>query len=152
MAIQLLDDDEDNLICEINLIADSYRLCKAKAGHDCVLGKIDASLAKKAITSTEAPHLVTKALMTKLDVVAKTFDLGRTNERPNTWHRPIMAMQRNLQRMNHPKFNIRKDSSDVAKSWTDSCLKKRDNYYATMNLPTIWRTRSCEFAYHCHFS
>ena len=38
------DDDEDNLVCEVNTHADHYRLCKAKAAHDAVLGKIDASL------------------------------------------------------------------------------------------------------------
>ena len=69
------DDDEDNLICEINTHADHYRLCKAKAAHDAVLGKIDASLAKKPLTINEAPHLDTKSLIAKLDDVAKTVDL-----------------------------------------------------------------------------
>ena len=69
------DNDEDNLICEINTHADRYRLCKAKAAHDAVLGKIDASLAKKTLTVTEAPHLDTKPLIAKLDDVAKTVDL-----------------------------------------------------------------------------
>ena len=68
-------DDEDNLICEINTHADHYRLCKAKAAHDAVLGKIDASLAKKPRTATDAPHLDTKSLIAKLDDVAKTVDL-----------------------------------------------------------------------------
>ena len=39
------DNNEDNLICEMNTHADRYRLCKAKAAHDVVLGKVDASLA-----------------------------------------------------------------------------------------------------------
>ena len=68
-------DDEDNLICEINTHADHFRLCKAKAAHDAVLGKIDASLAKKPLTATEAPHLDIKSLIAKLDDVAKTVDL-----------------------------------------------------------------------------
>ena len=68
-------DDEDNLICEMNTHADHYRLCKAKAAHDAVLGKIDASLAKKPLTVDEAPHLDTKFLFAKLDEVAKTVDL-----------------------------------------------------------------------------
>ena len=71
----ITDDDEDNLICEINTHADHYRLCKAKAVHDAVLGKIDASLAKKPLTTNEAPHLETKSLIAKLDEVAKTIDL-----------------------------------------------------------------------------
>ena len=69
------DDDEDNLICEMNTHADHYRLCKAKAAHDAVLGKRDVSLAKKPLTAIEAPHLDTKSLIAKLDDVAKTVDL-----------------------------------------------------------------------------
>ena len=71
----IIDDDEDNFICEINTHANRYRLCKAKAAHDAVLEKIDASLAKKPLTATEAPHLDTKSLIAKLDEVAKTIDL-----------------------------------------------------------------------------
>ena len=71
----ITDDDEDNLICETNTHADHYRLCKAKAAHDAVLGKIDASLAKKPLTATEAPHLNTESVIAKLDDVAKTVDL-----------------------------------------------------------------------------
>ena len=67
------DDDEDNLICEINIHADHYRLCKAKTAHDAVLGKLDASLAKKPITANEARHLNTKSSIANL-VVAKTVD------------------------------------------------------------------------------
>ena len=69
------DDDEDNLICEINTNADHYGLCEATAARDAVLGKIDASLAKKPLTATEAPHLDTKSLIAKLDDFAKTIDL-----------------------------------------------------------------------------
>ena len=71
----VIDEDEDNLICEINTHADLYRLCKAKAAHDAVLGKIDASLAKKPLTANEAPHLDTKSLIAELDDVARTVDL-----------------------------------------------------------------------------
>ena len=55
--------------------ADNHRLFKAKAAHDVVLGKFDASLAKKTLTATEAPHLNTKSLIEKIDDVAKTVDL-----------------------------------------------------------------------------
>ena len=68
-------DDEDDLISEINTHTDHYRLCKAKAAHDAVLGKIDDSLAKKPLTAKEAPHLDSKSLIAKLDDVAKTVDL-----------------------------------------------------------------------------
>ena len=69
------DDDGDNLVCEVTIHADHYRLCKAKAAHDAVLGEVDASLAKKPLTVNEAPHLDTKSLIAKLDDVAKTVDL-----------------------------------------------------------------------------
>ena len=71
----ITDDDEDNAICEMNLIADNYRLCKTKAIHYAVLGKIDASLAKNTLTATEAPHFDTKSLVAKPDNVAKTVDV-----------------------------------------------------------------------------
>ena len=45
------DDEDDNFICEINIHADHYRLCKAKAAHDTVLGKIDASFGKETTNS-----------------------------------------------------------------------------------------------------
>ena len=70
----IIDDDEDNFICEINTHNNRYRLCKTKAAHAAVLGKINASLAKKPLTATEAPHLDTKSLIAKLDEVAKTID------------------------------------------------------------------------------
>ena len=50
-------------------------MCKAKAAHDALLAKLDASLAKKPLTATEAPHLDTKSLIAKLDEVAKTIGL-----------------------------------------------------------------------------
>ena len=68
----ITDDDDDNVNCEIKSHADLYRLCKAKVAHDAVLGQIDASLAKKPLTATEAPHLDTKSLIAKLEDVAKT--------------------------------------------------------------------------------
>ena len=74
-ADAIINDNEDNLKCEKNLNAENYRLCKAIEAHDALLGKINASLAKKTLTTTEAPHLDTKSLIAKLDDVAKTVDL-----------------------------------------------------------------------------
>ena len=74
-AAAVIINDEDNIIYEINLNSDNYRLCKAKATHDAVLGKIDGSRAKKTLTATEMPHLDTKCFIAKLDDVAKTVDL-----------------------------------------------------------------------------
>ena len=39
------------------------------------MAKIDASVDKKTLTATQAPHLDTKALITKLYDVAKTVDV-----------------------------------------------------------------------------
>ena len=74
-ADAITDDDGDNRISELNLNADCSRRCKAKAAHDAVSGKIDASLIKKTLTAMEAPHLNAKSLIAKLDDVAKTVDL-----------------------------------------------------------------------------
>ena len=122
----IIDDDDDNFICEINTHADRYRLCKAKAAHDAVLRKNDASLAEKPLTATGASHLDTKSLMAKLDGVAKTIDLDVST---------ILAEQlktQSLEQLDHgfekelhlnlklPKFNNQKDFYDIAKSLTDS--------------------------------
>ena len=69
------EDNEDDHIFRIDTHVDPHRLCEAKTAHDSVLGKIDASLAQKQLTITEAPHLDTKALIAKLDEVAKSVDL-----------------------------------------------------------------------------
>ena len=69
------EEDEVDHIFRIDTNVDRYRLWKAKTAHDSVLGKIDASLAKKPLTITKAPHLDTKALLPKLDEVAKSIDL-----------------------------------------------------------------------------
>ena len=69
------DPEDDNIVCDISLQADQARLCQAKQAHDLVLGKTDASLAKKCLTASDAPHLNTKALIQKIGECAKTVDL-----------------------------------------------------------------------------
>ena len=69
------DDDEYNLLCEINLNAEHYRLCKDKAAHDAVMRKTDVSPAMKTLTATEASHLNPKGVIKKLDEIAETVDL-----------------------------------------------------------------------------
>ena len=68
-------EDADDHFFRVDTNIDHYRLCKAKTAHDSVLGKTDDSIAKKPYTSIEAPHLDTKALIFKLDEVAKSVDL-----------------------------------------------------------------------------
>ena len=62
-------------MCDISIQADQARLYQAKQAHDIVLEEIDALLAKKCLTVSDVPHLNTKALIQKLDEVAKTVDL-----------------------------------------------------------------------------
>ena len=69
------DSEDDNIVCDISIQADQARLCQAKETHDIVLGKSDAPLANKCLMASDAPHLNTKALIQKLDEVAKTVDL-----------------------------------------------------------------------------
>ena len=69
------DSEVDKFVCDISTQGDQARLSQAKQAHDLVLGKTDASLAKKCLTASDAPHRDTKALIQKLDEVAKTVDL-----------------------------------------------------------------------------
>ena len=66
---------ETNYYTKKNINSNNYRPCKAKAAHDAVLGEIEASLAKKPLTTSEGPHLNTKSLVAKLDEVTETIDL-----------------------------------------------------------------------------
>ena len=66
------DSDDDSIVCDISIQADQARLCQAKQSNDLVLGKTDASPVKKRLTASDAPHLNSKALIQKLDEVAKT--------------------------------------------------------------------------------
>ena len=90
----IIDDDEDNFICEINTHSDRYRLCKAKAAQDAVLGKIDVCLTKKPLTATEAPHLDTKSLIAKLHEVAKTIDLDMSTILAEQINDPVLGTVR----------------------------------------------------------
>ena len=74
-ADTIADEDEDNLKCEINLNANKYRKCKAKAAHNAVLWKIDASLERKMLTAMKAAHLDTKSLFANLNDVAEQSTL-----------------------------------------------------------------------------
>ena len=83
------DSKDDNIVCDISIEADQARLCQAKQAHDLVLGKTDSSLIKKFLTTSDALHLDTKALIQKPDEVAKTADLdvstileGQMKDRP----------------------------------------------------------------------
>ena len=122
----IIDDDEDNLICEINTHADHYRLCKAKAAHDVVWGKIDASLAKTPLTATEAPHLDTKSLIAKLDEVPEKVNLDVSTILAEQIKDPVLGTVRSWIRKGTspepktPEIQQSKGLNDIAKSSIDS--------------------------------
>ena len=117
------DNDEDNLICEINTHADHYRLFKAKAAHDALLGKANASIAKKPLTANEALHLDTISLIARLDDVAKTVDLDVSTFLAEQIKDPVLGFVRSWEfrpKTNHPIFNSLRGYFDIAKNSTNS--------------------------------
>ena len=96
------DSEDDNIVRDISIQADQARLCSAKQTHNIVLGKTDTSLAKKSLTAFDAPHLNTKALIQKLDEVAKTVDLGITTTLEEQMKDPVLGTVRSWIRKNTP--------------------------------------------------
>ena len=101
------DSEHDNTVCDISIQADQARLCQAKQAHDLVLGKTDASLVKKFLTTSDAPHLNTKAFIQTLDEVAKAVDLDVPTILEEQMKDPVLGAVR---------FWIRKNTSPDTKS------------------------------------
>ena len=101
------EENEDDHIFRVDTNLDHYRLCKAKTAHDSVLREIDASLAKKPLTFTEAPHLDTKAHISKLDGVAKSVYLDVSTIQAEQIKDPVLGTVRSW---------IRKEISPIVKS------------------------------------
>ena len=152
------DDDEDDLICETNTRADQYRLCKAKAAHDAALGKNDESLAKKPLTSTEAPHLDTKSLIAKLDEVAKTIDLDVSTILAEQIKDPVLGTVRSwIQKGTSPEPNDPKiqQSKGLLRycQELDRLLIEEEGQLLSYNEPTDKSDdETYELAYLYHFS
>ena len=96
------DSEENNIVYDLSIQADQARLCQAKQVHDLVLGKTDASLAKKCLTASDAPHLHNKALIQKLDEVAKTVDLDVSTILEEQMKDPVLGTVRSWIRKNTP--------------------------------------------------
>ena len=96
------DSEDDIIVCDNSIQADQARLCQAKQTHDLVLRKTDASLVKKFLTISDAPHLDTKALIQKLDEVAKTVDLDKSTILAEQMKDPILGTVRSCIRKNTP--------------------------------------------------
>ena len=135
------DSEDDNIACDISIQADQAQLCPAKQAHDTVLGKTDASLAKKCLTASYAPHLNTKALIQKLDEVAETVDLDVSTILEEQMKDPVLGTVRSWIRktllliLNHQKYNSLKVSYVIAKNSTDF-LSKKDSSFAITNRQT----------------
>ena len=96
------DSEDDNIVCDLSIQADQARLCQAKQTHNLVLGKTDASLAKKCLTASDVPHLNTKALIQKLDEVAKTVDPDVSTILEEQMKDPVLGTVRSWNRKNTP--------------------------------------------------
>ena len=96
------DSEDDNIVCDISIQADQGRLCQATQAHNLVLEKSDASLVKKVLTTSDAPHLNTKALIQKLDEVAKTVDLDVSTILAEQMKDPVLSTVRFWIRKNTP--------------------------------------------------
>ena len=94
------DSEDDNFVCDISIQADQARLCQAKQAHDLVLGKTDAPLVKIFLTTFDAPHLNTKALIQKLDEVTKTVDLDVSTILEEQMKDPVLGAVRSWIRKN----------------------------------------------------
>ena len=133
------DSEDDNIICDIGIQTNQARLCQVKQAHDLVLGKTDASLAKKCLTASDAPHLHTKALIQKLDEVAKLADLDVSTILEEQLKDPVLGTVRSWIRKKTPpdtnrqKYNSRKVFYDIAKILTDFLSKTKDNSFSITN-------------------
>ena len=96
------DSEDDNLVCDISIQADQARLCPAKQAHDLVLRKTDASLVKKFLKTSDAPHLDTKAIIRKLGEVAKTVDFDVSTILAEQIKYPVLGALRSWIRKNTP--------------------------------------------------
>ena len=67
-----------------------------------MLRKTDASLVRKFLTTSKAPHLDTKALIQKLDAVAKTVDLDASTILEEQMKDPVLGIVRSWIRKNTP--------------------------------------------------
>ena len=96
------DSEDDNTVCDINIQADQARLCQVKQAQDTVLGKTDASLAKKCLTTSDAPHVNTKSSIQKHGKVAKTVDLDVSTILEEQMKDPVLGTVRSWIRKNTP--------------------------------------------------
>ena len=136
------DSEDDNIVGLVSLQAEKPRICQAKQAHELVLRETDASLVKKLLTTSDAPHLDTKALIQKLDEVSKTVNLDVSTFHAKQHKYPVLGIVRfgfakTLPRISsHQRSNSLKVSYDIVNNSTDYLLKTNDSSFATMKLRT----------------
>ena len=79
-----------------------------------MLGKPDASLVKKLLTISAAPHLDTKAMIQKLDDVAKAVDLDVSTILAEQVKDPVLRTVRSWIRKDNPS-DIKSPESQQSK-------------------------------------
>ena len=116
------DSEDDKIVFDISIQADQTRLCQAKKTHELELGKTEASLVKKFLTTSDAPHLDTKALIQKLEEVAKTEDLDVSIILAKQMKDPVLGTVRSRIRKNTPP-DIKSPDKQQSKCLLRFCLK-----------------------------
>ena len=123
------DSEDDNNLCDISVQADQARLCQAKQPQDIVLEKTDASLANKCLTASDAPQMNTKALIQKLDEVAKTVDLDVSTFLEEQMKDSVLGTVRSWIRKNTPihtkSSEIQQKSSAILPSIQQTSYRRR---------------------------
>ena len=102
----------------------------------------------KFLTTSDAPHLDTKALFQKLGEFAKTVDLDVSSILAEQIKDPVLGTVRSWIRkktppdIKSPEIQQSKGLLRYCKSSTDFFLKKKDKSFATMNQPTNYKKRT----------
>ena len=96
------DSEDDNIVSDFSIQAYQTRPCQARQAHDWLPGRSGASLVKKLLTTSDAPHLDTKSLIQKLDEVEKTADLDKSTILADQMKDPILGTVRSWIRKNTP--------------------------------------------------
>ena len=111
--------DEGNIICEINLNAEKFRLCKAKAAHDAVIGRTDASVAKKNWQLRRPCIWKPKLLLRNYMMLLKQIFLISPRSWPKQSKTQFLAVSDHGSERNFARSKIAQTSTI---SWTPSIL------------------------------
>ena len=117
-----------------------------------MLRKTDASLVKKFLITSDAPDLETKALIQKLDEVAKTVDLDVSTILEEQMKGPVLGTVRSWIRKNtspdtkSPETQQSKGLLRYCQEFNRFLIEEEDSSFATMNRQTSLKRRISVFA------